>query len=439
MTQARASVDSHFRLRIVSGKDRGREFHFDEPNIEIGRTPQCDLVLYDTGVSRNHCQIVVENGHYVLRDIGSANGTFLNESLTTEAHLYDGDRVGVGPVTFEFVTGDVTSPDASSKRPTMWEASNSKQRREIEQARTHAAGARIAPKKKKKKPRRSPIRLPKIRRSTFLSVTLALVVIAAASVTSFYIVNSQPRVDRSAEVFAINDSNAELRFGAGRVDVYTPRAANFAFDYTGGKATLVFAVGGIDSDSEVSVELNGTKIGHAPASPARWTAGNTIDLPRELLYNGRNLIAFRHHPLSGATARWGIAKVEVRESELPEVDVDKAQQLFGLGKSAFDTRSVAPHNLARSIDYFEQARLYLEGIDERPPLYYDIGNSLNKAKGQLQNTFETHIFASEQATRFGDRARAIDSLVELLQYIPDKEDPRHVEAKSRLDSLRETQ
>ncbi|MEO1481928.1 MAG: FHA domain-containing protein [Myxococcota bacterium] len=431
-SHAQPSPEARFRLRIVSGKGRGREFHFDEPTIAIGRTPHCDLVLYDTGVSRNHCEILLENGHYVLRDIGSANGTFLNESLTTEAHLYDGDRVGVGPVTFEFSTDDVTSPNGPD-RATMWEVSNSKSRRELEVMRTRAVESRVSEPKKL----RLPFELPKVRRTTLLSVAVAILVIAAAATVSYRIISSQPRVDRSAEVFAVNESNAELRFGAGRVDVFTPRAANFAFDYTGGKATLVFAVGGIDSDSEVSIELNGKAIGHAPASPARWTAGNMLDLPRELLYKGRNLLAFRHHPLSGATARWGIAKVEVEESELPEVDVGKAQQLFALGKSAFDTRSVAPQNLARSIDYFGQARLYLEGIEERPPLYYDIGKSLKRAKGQLQNTFETHIFAAEQATRFGDRTRAVDSLVELLQYIPDKEDPRHIEAKSRLESLQE--
>ncbi|MEL6545725.1 MAG: hypothetical protein AAFQ82_13920, partial [Myxococcota bacterium] len=283
--------------------------------------------------------------------------------------------------------------------------------------------------------RRYASRKPKLRRSSVVAVLSTALVLTAAIVASYLVLFSTPKSDRSGEVFAANESNAELRFGAGKVDVYTPRGATFAFDYEGGKATLEFATGGIDSDDEVSVELNGKTIGHAPASPARWTAGHTIDLPRELLYNGRNLVVFRHHPLAGAVPRWGVARVLVKESALPKVDYKKAERLFDLGKTAFNARTVAPPNLSRSIGYLEEARLYLEGADERPPLYYDIGKTLTKAKRELQETFDSHIFAAEQAIRFGERERASESLRELLQYIPDEEDARHEEARSRLEAL----
>lgn len=450
-----------FKLFIVAGKGKGREFVFDQPHVTIGRMPSCDLVLFDTNVSRGHCQIAFEYGEFVLRDIGSANGTFLNESLTTEAYLYHGDRIGVGPVTFEFrmelEDGDLDAVPDRSKLA--WDGGSASQRRRMIRAETQAIesdsvrelmGAGRRPSQPVRlgsetsgsrsnsasgslsRRRRRRRRLP---RSKIVAVISAALVLGTAAIGSYLVITHRPKVDRSGEVFAVNESNAELRFGAGKVDVYTPRSATFAFDYEGGKATLEFATGGIDTDDEVSVELNGKPVGHAPASPARWTAGHTIDLPRELLYNGRNLIAFKHHPLAGSVPRWGIARVLVRESPLPEVDVERAQQLFDLGKAAFDTRTVARPNLARAIEYLEQASLFLEGVDERPPLYYDIAKSLRKAERELQETFESHIFAAEQAIRFGERSRAIESLQELLQYIPNPEDARHEEAKSRLDAL----
>ncbi|MEM6730942.1 MAG: FHA domain-containing protein [Myxococcota bacterium] len=408
-----------FKLDIVAGKGKGREFVFEQQVVTVGRNPSADLVLYDTGVSRGHCQIAYENDTFVLRDIGSANGTFLNESLTTEAYLYDGDRIGVGPVTFEFsVEDDETSPGPRGKSVEAFDPGGTATRNVLRDADTHAMNNQgfakllqsAPPRATGKKPvvmgkeksnsvskRRRRRRRP-VARSTVIALIVASLVVTAAAAVSYSWVMQRPRTDRSSEVFAVNEGNAELRFGAGKVDVFTPRSATFAFDYDGGKATLGFATGGIDSDNEVSIELNGKTIGHAPASPARWTAGHSVDLPRELLYKGRNLLSFKHHPLAGAVPRWGIARVLIQESALPEVDVEKANQLFELGKASFDTRSVAPSNLARSIEYFEEASLYLEGVDERPPLYYDIGKSLKESKAQLQNTFESHIFAAEQAT-----------------------------------------
>ncbi len=450
-----------FKLFIVAGKGKGREFEFDQPHVTIGRMPSCDLVLLDTNVSRGHCQIAFEYGEFVLRDIGSANGTFLNESLTTEAYLYDGDRIGVGPVTFEFKME--LDEEEQGNRPSgsrlAWDGGNASQRRHLANAETQAfesdsvrelmsagrrpntpvrlgsdrSGSRSSSASGSMSRRRR--RRRRFARSKVVAALSLALVLGAATVGAYFVLNHRPKVDRSGEVFVVNESNAELRFGAGKVDVFTPRSATFAFDYEGGKATLEFATGGIDTDDEVSVELNGKRIGHAPASPARWTAGHTIDLPRELLYNGRNLIAFVHHPLAGSVPRWGVARISVNESPLPEVDVDRAQQLFDLGKAAFDTRTVARPNLARSIEYFEKASLFLEGIDERPPLYYDIGKSLRKAERELQETFESYIFAAEQAIRFGERQRAVESLQELLQYIPNDEDARHEEARSRLDAL----
>lgn len=91
-----------FRLSIVAGKSEGREFAFDQTVIRIGRQPASDLVLYDTSVSRAHCEILEERGACWLRDLGSSNGTFVNGRAVSKARLREGDRIQIGLVIFAF-------------------------------------------------------------------------------------------------------------------------------------------------------------------------------------------------------------------------------------------------------------------------------------------------------------------------------------------------
>ena len=67
----------------------------------IGRTPDADLHLPLPSVSRRHCEIVVDDKGPRARDLGSSNGTFLNDMrLTSETALGPGDTIVIGPCRF---------------------------------------------------------------------------------------------------------------------------------------------------------------------------------------------------------------------------------------------------------------------------------------------------------------------------------------------------
>ena len=74
-----------------------REFRVKGGRFLIGRKPDCDLCVPHATVSRQHCEIVVEGQAVILRDLGSSNGTFLNDVRVQESRLEPGDRVTVGP------------------------------------------------------------------------------------------------------------------------------------------------------------------------------------------------------------------------------------------------------------------------------------------------------------------------------------------------------
>lgn len=98
-----------FQLTIAEGKEAGKEFVFDQASVVIGRTSDCDVILYDPGVSRKHARIFSEGDAFFVEDMGSSNGTKVNGSIIKRHQLADGDSVSLGPVVFNF-TSQVMDP-----------------------------------------------------------------------------------------------------------------------------------------------------------------------------------------------------------------------------------------------------------------------------------------------------------------------------------------
>jgi len=85
-------------LVILSGDDRGKEQIIEGDLFRIGKSRDNQLVLPDETVSRAHCEIVRERRGYLLRDLGSTNGTLLDGAEIKEAWLKPGAVITVGKV-----------------------------------------------------------------------------------------------------------------------------------------------------------------------------------------------------------------------------------------------------------------------------------------------------------------------------------------------------
>jgi pSer/pThr/pTyr-binding forkhead associated (FHA) protein len=68
----------------------------------IGRTPDNQVVVPVREVSRRHAEIVLTGTGYVLKDLGSPNGTFVNGERITDHRLQDEDRIAMGGQVFVF-------------------------------------------------------------------------------------------------------------------------------------------------------------------------------------------------------------------------------------------------------------------------------------------------------------------------------------------------
>src|ERR1041385_1281311 len=99
------------RLAAISGKLKGAIFGLNEESLVIGRETAANLCIPDASVSRRHSKIEKNDTGFVLTDLESLNGTFVNDVPVKSRLLEHGDRVRIGDSQFLFLMheGDATS------------------------------------------------------------------------------------------------------------------------------------------------------------------------------------------------------------------------------------------------------------------------------------------------------------------------------------------
>ena len=102
-----------FPLNITSG---GR--------ITIGRDNNSDLVFPGTHLSRTHAEIVIQKGKLILRDLGSSNGTYVNDRRIKEREIHPGDRIRLDVYSFKVFGPGIELPrSATSMIPAITDTS----------------------------------------------------------------------------------------------------------------------------------------------------------------------------------------------------------------------------------------------------------------------------------------------------------------------------
>ena len=89
-------VQGHGVLVIRSGDMTGSRFTLSKDVTLIGRHPECDILLDDITVSRRHAEVIKTASALIVRDLGSLNGTYVNQTRVDEFALKHGDELQVG-------------------------------------------------------------------------------------------------------------------------------------------------------------------------------------------------------------------------------------------------------------------------------------------------------------------------------------------------------
>jgi adenylate cyclase len=89
-------------LEGISGRFRGKTAPIPERGLRVGKLKENDLVLEDPHVSRYHACFELEEGRVRVRDVGSTNGTFVNDLQIQDCALKSGDEIEIGGTRFRY-------------------------------------------------------------------------------------------------------------------------------------------------------------------------------------------------------------------------------------------------------------------------------------------------------------------------------------------------
>lgn len=98
----------------MSAEVKGQTHEISSGGLTIGRNSENTISINNSTVSGKHCAITVDGDHYILRDLGSTNGTRVNSKEITEQTLKPKDLVQVGSVEFLFNSQDIPLSEAEA-------------------------------------------------------------------------------------------------------------------------------------------------------------------------------------------------------------------------------------------------------------------------------------------------------------------------------------
>ncbi|HMK66839.1 MAG TPA: GGDEF domain-containing protein [Thermodesulfobacteriota bacterium] len=94
-------------LIVFYGQNLGKRYFLDSDEQLIGRVDLAQIHLNQESVSRKHARIVkAKDGCCYVKDLGSTNGTFVNDQQVAEAELHNGDMLRIGQTIFKYLTGN---------------------------------------------------------------------------------------------------------------------------------------------------------------------------------------------------------------------------------------------------------------------------------------------------------------------------------------------
>jgi two-component system, cell cycle response regulator len=94
-------------LLVLSGPTMGRAYQLTSNSLLIGRADDADVIIDDESVSRHHAKIIrLPHDVFMVKDLGSRNGTFVNQAAIEAHPLSEGDQIQVGDIALKFAVED---------------------------------------------------------------------------------------------------------------------------------------------------------------------------------------------------------------------------------------------------------------------------------------------------------------------------------------------
>jgi diguanylate cyclase (GGDEF)-like protein len=92
-------------LVVINGVDLGKKYGLVQSSTMIGRSSKVDIQIDEDSISRNHAVIEKREDEFIIRDLESTNGTYVNDRSVQQHSLRDGDQIKIGSTIFKFLSG----------------------------------------------------------------------------------------------------------------------------------------------------------------------------------------------------------------------------------------------------------------------------------------------------------------------------------------------
>lgn len=90
-------------LRVIEGQEVGRGYPIHKTPVSLGRDSLCDVSILDQRMSRQHAMLLFFQPDFYLKDLGSTNGSFVNDKRIKQALIKNGDHLKLGSTVLEFI------------------------------------------------------------------------------------------------------------------------------------------------------------------------------------------------------------------------------------------------------------------------------------------------------------------------------------------------
>ena len=433
------------RLIVSEGPDKGRTLAVPPQGARLGRSSDNDIALTDPILSRHHCRLDIEDdGALRVTDLDSANGTLVNGAPVTARRLSPGDRILIGDTLLTLLPAaaadadqppadavpaptapaapadaastapvfvdlgfedpaDPAKPAAPSLRPLLWI---------VGAASLLLLGTALILRLPGGAP---PTELRRVEEPALLPLEIHYEKVEATSNSIFrYAMQLGP--DRVLSIMI--DDLAENR----HVREEAPVATNLLRELSreigaSGFFSLADSYEGVARGDRLNTwEITVIQ----DRRVKRCRIANRVE-PEVFQAVRERLETFGKNEL-------GIWAIQFSRDKLVEL----AHEAFTRACNLFDERGIAYGNTAAAIKRFQEAAFYLETIDPKPDFHGELIGLMAQADEELTRRYEDQRFIADRALNLKEWATAARELRILREMVPDRDDPRHIEATRKL-------
>ena len=436
---------SNVRLIVSEGPDKGRTLAVPPQGARLGRASDNDIALSDPILSRHHCRLDIEDdGALRVTDLDSANGTLVNGAPVTARRLSPGDRILIGDTLLTLLPAaaadadqppadavpaptapaapadaastapvfvdlgfedpaDPAKPAAPSLRPLLWI---------VGAASLLLLGTALILRLPGGAP---PTELRRVEEPALLPLEIHYEKVEGSSNSIFrYAMHLGP--DRVLSIMI--DDLAENR----HVREEAPVATNLLRELSreigaSGFFSLADSYEGVARGDRLNTwEITVIQ----DRRVKRCRIANRVE-PEVFQAVRERLETFGKNEL-------GIWAIQFSRDKLVEL----AHEAFTRACNLFDERGIAYGNTAAAIKRFQEAAFYLETIDPKPDFHGELIGLMAQADEELTRRYEDQRFIADRALNLKEWATAARELRILREMVPDRDDPRHIEATRKL-------